>query len=165
MLDEPVITSLFPHEVLTRALVRLTRNPQAFRTMLAVFESVDAATESVSNIIGAGILPAALEMMDGLVIQAVEQAFHYGFPLDAKAVLIVELDGPGPGLNEQAAQVINICLEQGAREVRKADTAKDRQALWTSRKRGIGALGRLAPSCCTQDGVIPRTRLPEVLRR
>ena len=151
--------------VVTRAIVRLTRSPAQFRTMLAIFDSIDAATETVSSIIAAGILPAALEMMDQMVIQAVEEAFHYGFPLDARAVLIVELDGPGPGLDDQAAAVVEICRERGAREVRRAETAAERQALWTSRKRGIGALGRLAPSCCTQDGVIPRTRLPEVLRR
>lgn len=151
--------------IVTRAIVRLTRSPQAFRTMLAVFDSIDDATEAVSSIIASGILPAALEMMDGLVIQAVEQAFHYGFPLDAKAVLIVELDGPGPGLDDEAARVVELCSGHHAREVRKADSPEERQALWTSRKRGIGALGRLAPSSCTQDGVIPRTRLPEVLRR
>lgn len=151
--------------IVTRAIVRLTRTPKSFRTLLAVFDSIDDATEAVSSIISAGILPAALEMMDQTVMQAVEQAFHYGFPLDAKAVLIVELDGPGPGLDDQADAAIGILTGHGAREVRRADNAEDRQALWTARKRGIGALGRLAPSCCTQDGVIPRTRLPEVLRK
>ena len=151
--------------IVTRAIVRITRNPKSFRTLLAIFDSIDDATHAVSSIISRGILPAALEMMDNLVIQAVEAAFHYGFPLDAQAVLIIELDGPGPGLDDQADEAIEVCQHHHAREVRQARTPEDRQALWTSRKRGIGALGRLAPSVCTQDGVIPRTRLPEVLRR
>jgi glycolate oxidase len=98
------------------------------------------------------------------VIQAVEAAFHFGFPTDAGACLIVELDGLEAGLERQAEQARAVCMENGAREVRTAATTAERNALWMARKKAIGAAGRLAPSNCTQDGVIPRTKLPEVLR-
>jgi glycolate oxidase len=150
--------------IVTEVTARLVRQPQAFRTMLAVFDSVDDATRAVSGIIAAGIVPAALEMMDQLIIQAVEASFHLGFPTDAGACLIVELDGLEAGLDEQAAETTAILTGHGAREVRAAVTAADRASLWMARKKAIGAAGRLAPSNCTQDGVIPRTKLPEVLR-
>ena len=106
--------------IVTRALVRLVRAPQAFKTLLGVFENVDDASQAVSDIIGAGIVPAALEMMDQLITQAVEAAYHFGFPLDAGAVLIVELDGLSAGLDAQAEQVIELCRKNKAREVRVA---------------------------------------------
>lgn len=149
--------------IVTRVLVRLIPLPQSVITLLAVYQSVEAASESVSDIIGAGMLPAALEMMDQVVIRAVEEAFHFGFPLDAAAVLIIELDGPEPGLAGQAQAVEAICRARGAREIRQARDQAERALLWKSRKRAIGALGRYAPSHATQDGVIPRSKLPEVL--
>lgn len=150
--------------IVTEVTARLVRQPQAYRTMLAVFDSVDDATHAVSGIIAAGIVPAALEMMDQIIIRAVEASFHLGLPTDAAACLIVELDGLEAGLDDQAAATTAILTGHGAREVRAAATEADRAALWMARKKAIGAAGRLAPSNCTQDGVIPRTKLPEVLQ-
>jgi glycolate oxidase len=150
--------------LVTQATLRLTRQPQAYRTFLAVFESVHEATQTVSDIIAAGIVPAALEMMDNLIIQAVEAAFRFGFPTDAGAVLIVELDGLAAGLDPQTTKIMHVCQQNHAREVRVARDDAERMALWKSRKRAFGAVGRLAPNYCTQDGVVPRTKVPEILR-
>ena len=150
--------------VVTRALVKLIRAPQAFKTLLGVFETVDQASEAVSAIIGAGMVPGALEMMDQLIIQAVEEAYHFGFPLDAGAVLIVELDGLAAGLDAQADRVVELCRQNGAREVRIARDEQERADLWKCRKRAFGAIGRLSPNFITQDGVVPRSRLPEMMR-
>ncbi len=150
--------------VVTRVLLGLVRAPQAFKTMLGVFESVEDASQTVSDIIAAGIIPGALEMMDQLITQAVEQAYQFGFPLDAGAVLIIELDGPKPGLNRQAERVLEICRNNRAREVRTAKAAEDRALLWKCRKRAFGAIGRLSPNFLTQDGVVPRSKLPEIMR-
>jgi glycolate oxidase len=151
--------------IVTKAWVRLTRNPQGCRTMLAVFDSLDACSQAISGIIGAGIIPAALEMMDQGIIVAVEAAFHFGFPLDAEAVLIIEVDGLEVGLDAQRDRVAEICRSEGAREVRFAKDAKERLQLWKARKQAFGAIGRLSPSFCTQDGVVPRTKLPHILTR
>jgi glycolate oxidase subunit GlcD len=150
--------------IVTEVTVRLTPLPQAVRTLLGVFETIDDCTQTVSDIIAAGILPGALEMIDQLILQAIEDAFHFGFPKDAAAVLIIELDGFEAGLDEEAERVREICRNNNAREVRLAATAEDRARLWIARKKGIGAAGRLAPSIVTQDGVIPRSKLPEVLK-
>jgi glycolate oxidase len=150
--------------IVTKIWCRLTRNPPAFRTLLGVFESIDDATQCISDIIGAGIIPAALELLDRLILGAVEEAFHFGFPLDAGAVLIMEVDGLEAGLDGQAAQMTAIARKNRAREVRLAATSEERALLWKCRKQAFGAVGRLAPSYCTQDGVVPRTRLPEMLR-
>jgi glycolate oxidase len=150
--------------IVTRVLVRLIRAPQAYKTMLGVFESVDDASQSVSDIIGAGIVPAALEMMDQLITQAVEAAYQFGFPIDAGAVLIVELDGLAAGLERQAERVIEICKKNRAWEVRVAKTDQERADLWKCRKRAFGAIGRLSPNFLTQDGVVPRSKLPEIMR-
>ncbi|MDQ2799161.1 MAG: FAD-binding protein, partial [Armatimonadota bacterium] len=150
--------------IVTQATVRLVRKPQAVRTLLAIFNTVDDATETVSAIVASGIVPAALEMMDGVILQTVEDAFHFGFPRDAGAILIIELDGLAAGLDAQAARVRALCDHSHAREIRQAETAKDRANLWAARKKAVGTLGRLAPSCVTQDCVIPRSKLPEVLR-
>jgi len=149
--------------ICTRIWVRLTRDAVACRTMLAVFETVADATAAISGIIAAGIVPAALEMMDQGIIGAVEQAFHFGFPLDAGAVLLIEVDGLEAGLEEEAQRIMTLCTQSGAREVRRAQTAQERLLLWKCRKQAFGAIGRLAPSFCTQDGVVPRTRLPDIL--
>ena len=150
--------------VVTQAWVRITRNPQAYRTLLGVFETVDDACNTISDIIGAGIVPAALEMLDQVTLQAVEAAFHVGFPLDAGAVLIMEVDGLEAGLDEDAQRIETIANKNKARAVRRAGSDAERQLLWKSRKQAFGAMGRLAPSYCTQDGVVPRTRLPHILR-
>ena len=150
--------------IVTRATLRLVRSPEAYKTLLAVFESVDAASEAVSGIIAAGIVPAALEMMDRLMLEAVEAAFRIGLPTDAGAVLLVELDGPSVGLDPQAASVAAVCRANQVREIRVARDDAERAALWKCRKRAFGAVGRLAPNYCTQDGVVPRTRVPDILR-
>jgi glycolate oxidase len=150
--------------VVTKIWVRLTPLPPAVRTMLGIFNSIDDATNTISAIIGAGIVPAALEMVDNTILQAVEAAFHFGFPLDAEAVLIMEVDGLEAGLEREAERVIELAKQHGAREVRRANSEAERLKLWKCRKQAFGALGRLAPSLCTQDGVVPRTKLPHMLR-
>jgi glycolate oxidase len=150
--------------IATKAWVRITRSPEAYRTLLGVFETVDDATNTISDIIGAGIIPGALEMLDQLILQAVEAAFHFGFPLDAGAVLIMEVDGLEAGLDADAERITTIARRNKAREVRRATSDAERLLLWKCRKQAFGAVGRLAPSYCTQDGVVPRTKLPHILR-
>jgi glycolate oxidase len=151
--------------VVTKVWVRLTSNPQDFRTMRAVFSTVEDATRAVSRIIAAGIIPAAMELMDQAIMTALEEAFHFGFPLDAGAVLVIELDGVSAGLDGQRDRVVEFCRDAGAREVLHAASPEERELLWKCRKSAAGALGRLSPSYITQDGVVPRTRLPEIIRR
>ncbi len=151
--------------IVTKIWVRLTKNPAGVRTLLGVFDSADDATNSISQIIAEGIIPAALEMMDQGILAAVEAAFHFGFPLDAKAILLIEVDGLEIGLDAQRDRIIELCLACGAREVRQARDAQERLLLWKCRKQAFGAVGRLSPSYCTQDGVVPRTKLPHILRR
>ena len=151
--------------IVTKAIVRLLRKPQAYQTLMGVFETIDDASSAVSRIIGAGMLPAALEMMDSLVIKTVEEAFNWGFPLDAGAVLIVELDGIKAGMQHQAEQITEIFNSHNCRDVHHAKDETDRQNIWKSRKSAFGSFGRLAPSYITQDGVVPRTQLPKILRR
>lgn len=150
--------------IATKVWVRITRNPESYRTLLGVFETVDDATNTISDIIGAGIVPAALELLDQLILKAVEAAFHFGFPLDAGAVLIMEVDGLEAGLDADAERISSIARKNNARDVRRAHTEAERLLLWKSRKQAFGAVGRLAPSYCTQDGVVPRTKLPQILR-
>src|SRR4029078_8253650 len=122
-------------------------------------------TNSISEIIGAGIVPAALEMMDQGILVAVEAAFQFGFPLDAQAILLIVVDGLEAGLDQQRDQIVALCKKCGAREVRLARDEKERLKLWKCRKQAFGAIGRLSPSYCTQDGVVPRTKLPHILRK
>jgi glycolate oxidase len=150
--------------IVTEATLRLVPIPEAWRTLLAVFDRVDDASAAVSAIIAQGIVPAALEMMDGLMVEAVEAAYHFGFPKDAEAVLIIEIDGPRAGLDAQTERIRAVCAAAHAREVRVAADENERALLWKSRKRAFGAVGRLAPNYCTQDGVVPRTKVPDILR-
>ncbi|HZT40594.1 MAG TPA: FAD-linked oxidase C-terminal domain-containing protein [Chthonomonadaceae bacterium] len=150
--------------IVTEVTIRLTPLPQSVRTLLAVFETADQATQTVSDIIAAGLLPAALEMIDTFIIKACEEAFHLGFPMDAEAVLIIEVDGLEVGLDDEAERARTIAERNGAREVRQAKTELERALLWKARKQAFGALGRTGLNMVTHDGVIPRTRLPEVLR-
>ncbi len=150
--------------VVTKVWVRLTRNPEGVRTMLGIFDSAEDATNAISEIIGAGIVPAALEMMDQGILVAIEAAFHFGFPLDAQAILLIEVDGLEAGLDAERDKIIELCLKCQAREVRQARDAAERLLLWKCRKQAFGAVGRLSPSYCTQDGVVPRTKLPHILR-
>src|SRR5262249_54820288 len=123
-----------------------------------------AASEAVSGIIAAGIVPAALEMMDRLIVQAVEAAYGGGVPTDAGAVLLIELDGPAVRPHPHAERAAAGGRARGVREIRLARDDAERAALWKCRKRAFGAVGRLAPNYCTQDGVVPRTRVPNILR-
>src|SRR5207302_6953976 len=151
--------------IATKIIVRILRRPQAVKTVLAVFDAVEAASESVSAVIGRGLVPAAMEMIDQLTIQAVEDAFDCGYPRDAAAALLIELDGLREGMEAQAERVMAACRENGAREVRAARDEAERQLLWKGRKSAFGAYGRVSPAYMVMDGVIPRTRLPYVLNR
>lgn len=150
--------------IATEATVKLLPVPPAVRTLLADFTDVDDASRAVSAIISAGMLPAALEMMDNAIIRAVEASiFAAGLPVDAQAVLLVELDGIEAGIDDDAAQAESILSEHGARSVRHATDANERKKLWAARKGAFGAVGRLSPDIMIQDAVVPRSRLPEVL--
>jgi glycolate oxidase subunit GlcD len=150
--------------IATEATLRLVPIPPAIRTMLAEFAEVNDASHAVSAIIAAGVMPAALEMMDHEIIRAVEASvFAAGLPLDAGAALLIELDGLEAGIDEEAERVKSICLKYGARDCRLARDENERKKLWAARKGAFGAIGRIAPDSMIQDAVVPRSRLPEVL--
>jgi glycolate oxidase len=151
--------------IATKIVVRIMRKPQAVKTVLAVFDRVDDASAAVSAIIARGLVPAAVEMIDQLTIQAVEDAFGCGYPRDAAAALLIELDGLAVGMEAQAERIVAACRDAGAREVRTAADEAERQLLWKGRKSAFGAYGRVSPAYMVMDGVIPRTRLPYVLGR
>ena len=151
--------------VATTITVRLTRTPEAVQTVLAAFPDTDTAGQAVSAIIGAGVIPAAIEMMDALAIEAAEAAVQCGYPEGAGAVLIVELDGAQATVERQFAQVTQFCEAAGASELRIAKDDAQRALFWKGRKSAFAAVGRISPDYIVQDGVIPRTVLPEVLRR
>jgi glycolate oxidase len=150
--------------LVTRAWVRLVPVPPAARTMLAAFPDAEAAGGAVTQVMQGGVVPAAVEMMDALVLEALAAAFDLSFPPGTGALLLIEVDGLEAGLDEEADLVASACRAAGAFEVRAARDAEERALLWKARKRAFGALGRLARNVCTQDGVVPRTRLPEILR-
>jgi len=150
--------------VVTEITVKLLRRPERVATLLGIFETIDDGARTVSAITAAGITPAALEMLDGWTLRAVEAACHAGYPLDAGAVLLIELEGLAEQVEEQAEAVREVCVQQKAREVRRAKDETERALLWKGRKNAFAALGRLAPSYYSQDGVVPRTRIPAVLQ-
>jgi glycolate oxidase subunit GlcD len=150
--------------IATEATLRLVPVPPAVRTLLAEFPEVDDASHAVSAIIAAGVMPAALEMMDSEIIRAVEASvFAAGLSLDIGAALLVELDGIEAGIDDEAERVKSICLEYRARTCRLARDEKERKTLWAARKGAFGAVGRIAPDSMIQDAVVPRSRLPGVL--
>ena len=151
--------------IVTRITLRLVRTPQTIRTLLAGFPTMDAAGAAVSGIVAAGVMPSAIEMMDRLTLEAAERAVAPGYPANAGAVLLVELDGVVEQVEDDAAEVERICAESGAFEIRAATSDADRALLWKGRKSAFAAMGRVATDYYVQDGVVPRTRLPEVLRR
>ncbi|MEO9150993.1 MAG: FAD-linked oxidase C-terminal domain-containing protein [Lapillicoccus sp.] len=151
--------------IATRVTVRLTRTPEAVETLLAAFPDTDTAGQAVSAIIGAGVIPAAIEMMDALAIEAAEAAVHCGYPVGAGAVLIVELDGAEAEVRHQFDQISEHCTAAGAFEIRIAQDDTERALFWRGRKSAFAAVGRISPDYIVQDGVIPRTALPEALRR
>ena len=150
--------------IVTRITLRIVRRPEAVCTLLAGFESTDAAGGAVSGIVASGIQPAAVEMMDRLTIEAAELAVAPGYPAGAGAVLIVELEGVAEQVEEDTAEVEAICLAHGAFDIRSAVDDAARALLWRGRKSAFAAMGRVATDYYVQDGVVPRTRLPEVLR-
>jgi glycolate oxidase subunit GlcD len=150
--------------IATKILVRIMRSPERVVTMLAVFNSIEEAGQTVSDIIAEGIIPATLEIMDNLVIRAVEDSVHAGYPTDADAVLIIELDGLDDGMEEQAEKIREICEKSGVVSIRRAKDAAERAELWAGRKGAFGAVARLRPSYLVCDGTVPRTKLPEALR-
>ena len=151
--------------LVTEITVKLTRLPEAVKTLLAVFDTVDDATETVAEITARGITPAACEMLDGWTIRAVEDYVHAGFPVDCAAILLMDVDGLREMVEAEAKDVAEVCAAHHAREVRVARDARERDLLWKGRKNAFGAAGRLSTSYYTQDGVIPRTKLPATLRR
>jgi glycolate oxidase len=151
--------------LVTEITVRLLRKPEAVETLLAIFETIDDATETVADITARGITPAACEMLDGWTLGVVEDYVHAGFPRDSGAVLLIELEGLKEATKAQAEDVADVCRVHRAREVRAARDARERDLLWKGRRNAFGALGRLSPCNYILDGVIPRTRLPATLRR
>jgi glycolate oxidase len=150
--------------IVTKALVQLMRAREAVQTLLAVFDRMDAATQSVVEITGRGVIPAALEMMDKVTIEAVEMGASLGYPKGAEAVLLVEVEGVREHCDRAVALVREICEQTGARQVKVAQDAAERHRLWKGRKEAFGSMGRLAPHYYVQDGVVPRSRLPEIMR-
>jgi glycolate oxidase len=150
--------------IVTKVLLRLLYRPESTITLLAIFDEVDHASEAVSAIIAQGIVPAALEMMDKATIEAVEPSIQAGYPANAGAVLLIEVEGLEEEAREEMEVARGLCRELGARELRIGFSVEERERLWAGRKGALGALGRLAPSYYILDGVVPRTKLPQVLR-
>ncbi len=151
--------------IASRVTIRLLHQPQGVQTILAIFDSLDDASRTVSAIIAAGIIPAALEMIDQVVLRAVEASVKAGYPLDAAGVLIIEIDGIRQGLARQAQRIQQICQENGVREMRIAKDAAEREILWKGRRGAFGAVARVKTSYLCADGTVPRTQLPQVLRQ
>jgi glycolate oxidase len=151
--------------LVTEITVKLLRKPEAVKTLLAIYDTVDDATETVVEITARGITPAACEMLDGWTMRAVEAFVHAGYPLDSPAVLLIELEGLREAVEAQAAAVGEVCKAHQAREVRLARDDRERELLWKGRKNAFGAVGRISPCYYVQDGVIPRSKLPATLRR
>jgi glycolate oxidase len=151
--------------LVTEITVKLTRLPEETKTLLAIFDRVEDATETVADITARGITPAACEMLDSWSLRAIEAYVHAGYPVDAAAVLLMDVDGLREAAETQAADVADVCRVHGAREVRVARDSRERDLLWKGRKNAFAAIGRISPSYYVQDGVIPRTKLPATLRR
>jgi glycolate oxidase len=149
--------------LITKIIVRILPLPEAVKTMLAVFETIRDASETVSDVIARGILPAALELMDQQIIQVVEATVNAGLPTDAAAVLLIELDGLPDGMDRLAGVIRDLCLAHHAREVKIAQTEEERDILWAGRRGAFGSLARLRPSIYIVDGTVPRDRLPDAL--
>jgi len=144
--------------------VKLSRKPEAITTLLAIFDAIDDASETVAEITARGITPSACEMMDGWTLRAVEEYIHAGFPTDSAAILLIEVEGLNETVALQTAAIDEVCRGHHAREVRVAQDAQQRELLWKGRKNSFGALGRIAPGNYVLDGVIPRSKLPQTLR-
>jgi glycolate oxidase len=151
--------------LVTKVLVRLMRQPEMVKTMLAIYDDAGDCADSVAEITARAITPAAVEMLDGVMLRMVEEATHAGYPLDAAAVLLIELEGLRETVEEQVAQIREACMSCRARELRVARTAEERDLLWKGRKNAFGAVGRVSPYYYVQDGVVPRTQVAPCLRR
>jgi len=151
--------------IATKIILRIMPKPEAVKTMLAVYNTLEDASNTVSAIIADGIIPATLEMIDKLTIKAVEESIQAGYPLDAEAVLLIELDGLKDGMERLAERVMEICRKNNVREVRAAKDEQERAQLWAGRKGAFGAIARLRPNYLVCDGTVPRTKLPEVLAK
>jgi glycolate oxidase len=151
--------------IATKVILRIMPKPEAIKTMLAIYNTLEDAGRTVSAIIAEGILPATLEILDRLTIKAVEESVHAGYPLDAEAVLLIELDGLKDGMERLAEQVMEICRKNKVREVKAAKNDAERTQLWAGRKGAFGAISRLRPNYLVCDGTVPRTKLPEVLSK
>jgi len=149
--------------LVTKAAVRLMRRPEAVKTVLAIYDSNEDAGHTVTEITARAITPVAVEMLDGLMLRMVEEATHAGYPMDAAAVLLIELEGMSEAVEDQVEQVREACKVAGAREFRVARTAEERDLLWKGRKNAFGAVGRVSPTYYVQDGVVPRTKIAPTL--
>ncbi|WP_101842743.1 FAD-binding oxidoreductase [Halobacillus sp. Marseille-P3879] len=150
--------------IVTKITVRILKNPEGKQTVLAYFDHIEDGSRAVSDIISAGIVPAALEMMDKTAIEGVEAgSYPVGHPADIEALLLIEVDGIKAGIGEQIEEILNVCKGRNVREVKVAESEEERGRWWANRKTGFGAMGAISPDYLVQDGVIPRSRLPEVL--
>jgi len=150
--------------LVTKIIVRLMRQPEAVKTLLAIYKSTDEAGNTVGELTACGIIPVALEMLDGPMLRMVEAATHAGYPMDAAAVLLIEAEGLREAVEEQAERIMDVCRRCGAAEVRIAKSAAERELLWKGRKNAFGAIGRVSPTYYVQDGVVPRTQIAPTLR-
>ena len=149
--------------LVTKVIVRLMRKPEMVKTLLAIYDSNEDAGRTVAQITSRAITPVAVEMLDGVMLRMVEEATHAGYPMDASAVLLIELEGLEETVEAQVEQIREACLASGAREFRVARTAEERDLLWKGRKNAFGAVGRVSPTYYVQDGVVPRTKIAPTL--
>ncbi|MFN0170676.1 MAG: FAD-linked oxidase C-terminal domain-containing protein [Bryobacteraceae bacterium] len=150
--------------LVTKVVVRLMRQPELVKTILAIYDSTDDCADTVAEITARAITPVAVEMLDGVMLRMVEEATHAGFPMDAAAVLLIELEGLKEAVEEQVEQIREVCISSKAREFRVAKDAEERDLLWKGRKNAFGAVGRVSPFYYVQDGVVPRTQIAPTLR-
>jgi glycolate oxidase len=150
--------------LVTKVIVRLMRQPELVKTLLAIYDSTEDCGQTVAEITARAIVPVAVEMLDGVMLRMVEEATHAGFPMDAAAVLLIELEGLKESVEEQVEQIREVCARSRAREFRVAKSAEERELLWKGRKNAFGAVGRVSPTYYVQDGVVPRTQIAPTLR-
>jgi len=151
--------------VITRLWCRLTPRPRSMRTVYAMFSSTRDGAQTVADVIATGIIPTSMEMVDGAMVKVIEDAFHFGFPANAEAMLLIEIDGVEAILDDQLATIKDVCRTNHASDIESCSDPKRRAELWSARKRAFGAIGRISHSYCTQDACVPRSKLPEVLER
>jgi glycolate oxidase len=150
--------------LITKVIVRLMRTAEKVKTLLAIYDEPEDAASTVAAMTAQAIIPAAVEMLDGVMLRMVEEATHAGYPMDANAVLLIEIEGPAESVDEQVEQIARVCGDCRAREVRVAKSEEERALLWKGRKNAFGAVGRVSPTYYVQDGVVPRTRVADTLR-